>query len=623
MKWVLKSASCVLMLMLPESVPAQQSCPAGTLWEPYTEVCADVRDVRDQFLPSPEEATGLQPPSKAEIKAAELPVPGGLAVGITYRELVAVNSGRLHTKMFVYPDGLQPDAALPVLYTTATSHMHHGLEVVGIYSPNNRTNPGGGQLGLFAWPCLPDYPCPDGDTSPGWQWTVGLPDLTCNITHGVDQGGHAQKLLYYANHTDRLDTGTPSLWKSAAYLWNYCDEAWDLAWEHTYREAKVDCSVPGSGCAWWGPGIEIFGEDPYPQIAELGYENSLLQHDGAWSELRWPEAGFRDPAIWATMTPWQLFHLDPNRSYGVGNRIDINDAPVIVGQAQLQTLEDEPISLTEESMVISDPDVDPAFHVSFELTVYGGENYTHVGNQVVPANNYAGGLTVPVTVSDGAADSASYDLQINVLPVNDPPVFIDQGPLETLERTPLEITIDDIVCDDVDNDASEIELSILDGFGYVRTGNTITPELWIVGPLPVSATISDGSLQSAPFELVVWVTPDDVPPVITLNGSASVSIIAGSNYQDAGATAIDNVDGDVSDQIVVDNPVNTSRVGTYTVTFTVADTMGNTASATRMVTVRQAASAGSGSGGGSVSTLLVCALLLAIGARRSRYTPGH
>jgi len=271
-----------------------------------------------------------------------------------------------------------------------------------------------GRLGLYAWPCLPDYPCPDGKTSPGWQWFTAFANLSCNITHGVDKGGHAQRLLHYANHTDKLDDGTPPLWKSALYLWNYCDAAWDLAWEHIYREAKVDCSVPGSGCAWWGPALETFGEDPYPQIAELGYEDSLLYHDGEWSELRWPEAGFRDPAVWATHTPWQLFHLDPNRGYGIGNFADTNDAPVIVDQQPVTTLEDEAISISLDSFVITDADVDPRFHFAYAITLYGGDDYTQSGRQITPATNYFGLLSVPVTVSDGGLDSEVFMLAVTV-----------------------------------------------------------------------------------------------------------------------------------------------------------------------------------------------------------------
>jgi len=493
----------------------QDDCLEGTLWEPYTEVCAEVRDVREQFMPS----QANQALSQSEL--ADLPVPGGMAAGTTYRELPALSNGRLHTKMFVQPDGLQPDADLPLFYTTATSHMHHGLEIIGLYW---REYVGFGRLGLWAWPCLPDYPCPNGRTSPGWQFFTAFANVSCNITHGVDQGGHAQKLLYYANHTDKLDNGAPPQWKSAMYLWNYCDAAWDLAWEHIYREAKVDCSVPSSECAWWGPSLETLGSDTYPQIAELGYEDSLLYHDGEWSELGWPEAGFRDPAIYATNTPWQLFHLDPNRGYGIGNWIDTNDPPVIDAQQPLTTLEDEALTISPNFLVITDPDVDPRFHVAFEITLYGGDDYTQSGLEVMPDTNYAGTLIVPVTVNDGAADSQTFELQIDVIPVNDAPVVTGQNPLATRERTAITITIQDVAIDDPDNDMADMTIEVQDGAGYQRVNNTITPDPGIVGSLQVGVVISDGDLESEPFMLSVTVTASP-PPKKKRGGGGSMDLL--------------------------------------------------------------------------------------------------
>jgi hypothetical protein len=513
----------------------QELCDAGTLFEPYAQICAPVNDVRDQFLPQATESSGSpfaskttnasdqglgerQAPVEAVTppEATDLPVPGGFSVGTTYRELPTVNSGRLHTRMFVHPEGLQPDGPLPVLYTTATSHMHHGLEVLVAYAP---TNPGGGRLWLYAWPCLPDYACPDGDTSPGWQWFRELSSLTCNITQAVDQGGHAQKLLYYANHTDKLDEGMPPLWKSAVYLWNYCDDAWDLAWEHTYREAKVDCSVPGSGCAWWGPGIETFGTDPYPQISELGYEYSLLYHDGAWSELRWPEAGFRDPAIWATSTPWLLFHLDPNRGYGVGNSFDMNDPPAIDAQQPLQVLEDETLTVDTDSLDIFDPDVDPVYHVAFDLTLYGGDNYSRDGRSVIPDPDYFGTLSVPVTVSDGAADSQTFELQIDVTPVNDAPTFTSMPPAPSAVDQGATYTYV-IAANDVDGDAITIsaERALPGWLGLVDAGNGTavlsgTPANSDVGVHNVTLRIQDGTgafTQQGPIEITV-INVDDLP----------------------------------------------------------------------------------------------------------------
>src|ERR1035437_3918724 len=51
---------------------------------------------------------------------------------------------------------------------------------------------------------------------------------------------------------------------------------------------------------------------------------------------------------------------------------------------------------------------------------------------------------------------------------------------------------------------------------------------------------------------------DTTAPVITLSGSSTVTVAAGSTYTDAGATALDNVDGNITSSIVTVNPVNTS-----------------------------------------------------------------
>ena len=657
------------LLSLVAAGQAQAACPAGTLWEPYAGVCADVNDIRDQFVTALQKSTAVH---------SSAPVPGSMSAGTAYApgQLTTMQSSRLHTRMFVYPGGLERDAELPAwLYTTATSRVDNGLELLAMYSESQAE----GYLGLFAWSCLPDYPCPDGATVPAWQWSRSLPQFACNITHVVDQGGHAQKQLYYANHSDRMDNGSPPLWKSAIYLWNYCDDAWDLAWEHQYRADKQDCSLPGATCAWWGPSVEIFGDAMYPQIGELGYEDSLLYHDGTWSLLAPPETEFRDPTnpVWGSQTPWQTFHLEPNRSYGVGSWFNDNDAPVIEDQVPLNIDEGEPLPLDTSLLTINDADVDPAYHVAYELNVYGGNNYTYADGVLTPDAGFTGTLVVPISVSDGAAHSATFDLivtvgqaddppviqgqlplqmpedqsivididdlvvdypghdpatlsvivyegqfysysgttvtpspdfygdltvsvtvtdgvlesaafplTITVTPVNDPPSVDGQFPVETLERTPVEITTAHLVLSDPDNDAVELSVRVLDGAGYQRVDNTITPEPGVVGQLGVRLVANDGSLDSAVFVLDVQVLADTVPPVIVVTGSPTVTINLGGTYTDAGATATDNIDGDISDQIVVDNPVDTSQVGTYTITYTVDDFAGNSTVATRTVIVQ-------------------------------------
>ncbi len=70
---------------------------------------------------------------------------------------------------------------------------------------------------------------------------------------------------------------------------------------------------------------------------------------------------------------------------------------------------------------------------------------------------------------------------------------------------------------------------------------------------------------------------DTIKPVITLQGETEVNLTVGEAYTDAGATANDNVDGDISANIITVNSVNITVAGTYTVTYNVQDDANNSA----------------------------------------------
>ncbi|SEC77072.1 PKD domain-containing protein [Tenacibaculum sp. MAR_2009_124] len=88
-------------------------------------------------------------------------------------------------------------------------------------------------------------------------------------------------------------------------------------------------------------------------------------------------------------------------------------------------------------------------------------------------------------------------------------------------------------------------------------------------------------------------TVDVVAPVITLNGDASMTVVEGGTFTDPGATATDNTDGDISANITVaGDTVDTSTIGTYTITYNVSDAAGNAATeVTRSVEVTSAPTA--------------------------------
>ena len=79
---------------------------------------------------------------------------------------------------------------------------------------------------------------------------------------------------------------------------------------------------------------------------------------------------------------------------------------------------------------------------------------------------------------------------------------------------------------------------------------------------------------------------DNVDPVITRLGTSPVEVTQGNTYNDAGATAEDDRDGDITADIVTVNPVDVDVIDEYTVTYNVDDEAGNSADeVTRTVNV--------------------------------------
>jgi hypothetical protein len=113
---------------------------------------------------------------------------------------------------------------------------------------------------------------------------------------------------------------------------------------------------------------------------------------------------------------------------------------------------------------------------------------------------------------------------------------------------------------------------------------------------------------------------DTVAPELTLVGEATISIPASGTFEDPGANAIDNIEGDISDSVLVTGEINPAVVGSYTITYNVSDRAGNAAPAvSRTVIVEPAAGTGGG-GGGALSPLLLAflAMLLACIRRQNR-----
>lgn len=99
-------------------------------------------------------------------------------------------------------------------------------------------------------------------------------------------------------------------------------------------------------------------------------------------------------------------------------------------------------------------------------------------------------------------------------------------------------------------------------------------------------TVQDSSGNKAEEIRKVYII-DDVAPVIKLNGYEGEQIVLGSKYEEKGATAKDEKDGDLTSQIKITGSVDTSKIGTYEITYKVSDKSGNEAIKIRKVRVNK------------------------------------
>ncbi len=118
----------------------------------------------------------------------------------------------------------------------------------------------------------------------------------------------------------------------------------------------------------------------------------------------------------------------------------------------------------------------------------------------------------------------------------------------------------------------------------VSVASVSTVNTAVIGVYKVTYTATDNANNTSTKDRTVNVIADTLAPVITLIGSSTLDIINGSSYTDAGATAIDNLDGSVA--VTTTGSVDTSTIASYILTYSAVDAAGNiSTSLTRTVNV--------------------------------------
>jgi outer membrane protein OmpA-like peptidoglycan-associated protein len=105
-----------------------------------------------------------------------------------------------------------------------------------------------------------------------------------------------------------------------------------------------------------------------------------------------------------------------------------------------------------------------------------------------------------------------------------------------------------------------------------------------VAPVAVD-TLKSTAVEIPKVDASKLISPDKSAPSLSLKDSSIVRLIAGQSFTDAGATATDNIDGDVT--VKVTGEVDSKTPGEYELVYTATDAAGNTSTQTRKVIVEE------------------------------------
>lgn len=152
---------------------------------------------------------------------------------------------------------------------------------------------------------------------------------------------------------------------------------------------------------------------------------------------------------------------------------------------------------------------------------------------------------------------------------------------------PVSIGKDDIYIDagatafDSKDGALELSLTVIK-----NSANEVvlTIDTSIFSTYTITYTVEDSQGNSTSSIRRVNVV-DKKSPVITILGENPTILSVGQIYSDAGATALDDTDGNITSDIVITGSINPNVVGTYSITYTVDDNAQNTATVTRTINV--------------------------------------
>ena len=272
----------------------------------------------------------------------------------------------------------------------------------------------------------------------------------------------------------------------------------------------------------------------------------------------------------------------------------VNDAPIANPDSG---------TVNEDSSVIidvltNDTDVDgDALSITNATSPNGSVTFSGNNITFTPTADFNGATTVTYTVSDGAGGTASGTVTINVTNVNDAPVASDDT-ASTNEDTAVVINV--LANDtDIDNDALSVSnVSATNGSAIVNgDGNVVfTPAADYNGSATVAYTVTDGNGGSDNASVSVAIAAVNDNPIanpdtasVNEDESVSINVLANDTDVDGDTLSVASASVTTGSVQVVGNQVNYTPEadfnGSATITYTIEDGAGGSASSTVEVTI--------------------------------------
>lgn len=109
--------------------------------------------------------------------------------------------------------------------------------------------------------------------------------------------------------------------------------------------------------------------------------------------------------------------------------------------------------------------------------------------------------------------------------------------------------------------------------------NTKIGEYSIIYTVKTKKCLKDNSVKR-----IVKVV-DKISPEITLKGKENITIYLNNEYKELGYKAVDNYDGDITENVIITNNVDKTKIGEYKIIYKVSDSSNNVSEVERTIKV--------------------------------------